>query len=41
MRLVLLTFGFGAVSAIIPIVVIFFLFQNFFVKGITVSGLKG
>jgi ABC-type glycerol-3-phosphate transport system permease component len=31
----------ATIAAIIPIVVIFFLFQNFFVKGITVSGLKG
>jgi multiple sugar transport system permease protein len=31
----------ATIAAIVPIVVIFFLFQNFFVKGITVSGLKG
>ena len=39
------TIGFGASVALLrvggPAVVIFFLFQNFFVKGITVSGLKG
>ncbi len=31
----------AAVTAILPMVAIFFCFQNFFVKGITVSGLKG
>jgi len=31
----------ATVIAIVPMVVIFFCFQNFFVKGITVSGLKG
>ena len=31
----------ATIASIVPIVVIFFLFQNFFVKGITVSGLKG
>lgn len=31
----------ATIASIIPIIVIFFLFQNFFVKGITVSGLKG
>ena len=31
----------AAVVAILPMVAIFFGFQNFFVKGITVSGLKG
>jgi multiple sugar transport system permease protein len=31
----------ASIAVIAPIVIIFFLFQNFFVKGITVSGLKG
>jgi multiple sugar transport system permease protein len=31
----------AAVTAVAPMVVVFFAFQSFFVKGITVSGLKG
>ena len=31
----------AVVAAVLPLIVIFFLFQRFFVQGITVSGLKG
>ena len=31
----------AAVTAILPMVIVFFLFQNFFVRGIAVSGIKG
>ncbi|MFN8523494.1 MAG: carbohydrate ABC transporter permease [Chloroflexota bacterium] len=31
----------AVVSAVMPLIVVFFIFQRFFVKGITVSGLKG
>ena len=31
----------AVVAAVTPLIIVFFIFQRFFVKGITVSGLKG
>jgi ABC-type glycerol-3-phosphate transport system permease component len=31
----------AVVAAVLPLIVVFFAFQKFFVQGITVSGLKG
>ena len=31
----------AVVAAVLPLIVVFFVFQRFFVQGITVSGLKG
>ena len=31
----------AVVAAVLPLIAVFFLFQRFFIQGITVSGLKG